>query len=236
MKHFDYYKPHSLEEVWELKQKFPEALCIAGGTDLFVQIKKGDLRPSVLISLCSIPELSTLGFNGWINIGAVITINEIIQHPELRDKFPILVDAARNLGSIQIRNVATVGGNLCNCSPAADMATPLLVCEAVVRFQSSEGVRDVPLDKFFVGPGETCLAPGEILTNILVDPTGREVKSIFLKKGRVKMDLALASVAILLKMDGEICLSARIAAGSVAPVPVRLPKVEALLEGALLTS
>lgn len=230
MKHFDYYKPRSLDEVWELKRKIPNSRFIAGGTDLMVQIKNGELKPSALISLRSIPEFATIEVNESTRIGALTTISNVITHPRLRHTYPLLVEAARKLGSVQIRNVATIGGNLCNCSPCADMALPLLVLDAKVRLKNPQKNRDIPLNEFFMGPGESCLASDEILADIFLEPPKEKTKGMFLKKGRLKMDLAIASVAILLEMEGDRCRKARIAAGSVAPVPLRLTKVETLLE------
>lgn len=235
MRRFDYFKPKSLEKAFQLKKTTPGAKFISGGTDLMVQIKNRELLPPALISLQSIPELASIKFNGGVSIGALATISNIVQHPKVRQNYPLLVDAAKSLGSIQIRNVATIGGNLCNCSPSADMALPLLVMEAKVRLQSTKASREVPLNEFFVGPGESCLASDEILTEILLEPLQQNTKTAFLKKGRMKMDLAIASVAILLEMEGEKCRDVRIAAGSVAPVPLRLYKVETLLEGATVS-
>lgn len=235
MNRFKYYKPRSLDEVWELKEKIPGSLFIAGGTDVIVGIKNNELRPQALISLRSIPELDDIEVDGGARIGALATISDIIQNPELRKDYPVLVEAAKSLGSVQIRNVATIGGNLCNCSPCADMALPLLVMEAKVRLQTTKKSREIPLNEFFKGPGESCLSPHEILTDILLDPLHKNAKTSFMKKGRVKMDLAVASVAVLLEMESKTCHKARIAAGSVAPVPLRLLKIETMFEGATLT-
>lgn len=235
MRRFDYLRPKSLEEALQLKKTISGAKFISGGTDLMVQIKNRELQPPALISLRSIPELATIEVNGGTRIGALATISDIIQDTELCHNYPVLVEAAKKLGSVQIRNVATIGGNLCNCSPSADMALPLLVLEAKVRLQTARASRDIPLDEFFTGPGESCLAPYEILTEILLDLPPQNTKAMFLKKGRVKMDLAIASVAVLLEMEGERCRKARIAAGSVAPMPLRLYKVEALLEGTTIS-
>jgi len=235
MNRFKYYKPRSLDEVWELKEKIPGSLFIAGGTDVIVGIKNNELRPQALISLRSIPELDDIEVDGGARIGALATISDIIQNPELRKDYPVLVEAAKSLGSVQIRNVATIGGNLCNCSPCADMALPLLVMEAKVRLQTTKKSREIPLNEFFKGPGESCLSPHEILTDILLDPPHKNAKTSFMKKGRVKMDLAVASVAVLLEMESKTCRKARIAAGSVAPVPLRLSKIETMFEGATLT-
>jgi carbon-monoxide dehydrogenase medium subunit len=235
MKRFDYLRPKALKEALQLKKTIVGAKFISGGTDLLVQIKNRELQPSALISLRSIPELATIEVNGGTRIGALATISEIIQHPKLGRNYPVLVEAAKNLGSVQIRNVATIGGNLCNCSPCADMALPLLVLEAKVRLQSAKASRDVPLEKFFKGPGESCLASDEILTYILLDPPRQNAKAKFLKKGRVKTDLAVASLAVLLEIEGGRCRKARVAAGSVAPMPLRLHKVETLLEGTVVS-
>lgn len=235
MRRFDYLRPKSLKEALQQKKTIAGAKFISGGTDLLVQIKNRELQPPALISLRSIPELATIEINGGARIGALATISDIIQHNELGLNYPVLVEAARRLGSVQIRNVATVGGNLCNCSPSADMALPLLVLEAKVRLRTAKARREIQISEFFKGPGESCLSSDEILTDILLDPPHQKAKATFLKKGRVKMDLAIASLAVLLEMEGGRCRKARIAAGSVAPVPLRLYKVEALLEGAALS-
>jgi len=235
MRRFDYLRPKSLKEALQQKKTIAGAKFISGGTDLLVQIKNRELQPPALISLRSIPQLATIEINGGARIGALATISDIIQHNELGLNYPVLVEAARRLGSVQIRNVATVGGNLCNCSPSADIALPLLVLEAKVRLRTAKAKREIPLEEFFKGPGESRLSSGEILTDILLDPPHQKAKSTFLKKGRVKMDLAIASLAVLLEMEGGRCRKARIAAGSVAPVPLRLYKVETLLEGTALS-
>jgi len=231
VKRFDYFKPRSLEEALRLKETTPDAWFIAGGTDLLVKIKDNEIQTSALISLRSIQELSSAEVNKVARIGALTTINDLIKNPALCENFLLLVDAAKQLGSVQIRNTATIGGNLCNCSPAADTALPLLVLDAKVRLQSIQDSREMRLSEFFMGPGESCLSSDEIMTDILLEPFPPSAKAAFLKIGRVKMDLAIASVALLLEMEGERCRKVRIAAGSVAPVPLRLSKVEELLEG-----
>ncbi len=235
MNRFKYYRPKSLDEVWELKKKIPDSLFIAGGTDVLVGIKNNEIRPQALLSLRSIPGLNSIDSGKVTRIGALATISDIIQHPELRKNYPVLVEAAKSLGSMQIRNVATIGGNLCNCSPSADMALPLLVLEAKVRLQTVKGQREIPLHELFIGPGESCLASHEIVTDVLLDTPPKNTKTAFLKKGRVKLDLAVASVAVRLEMEGDKCHKARIAAGSVAPVPLRLSQVETMLEGTIVT-
>jgi carbon-monoxide dehydrogenase medium subunit len=226
MIHFDYFKPRSLDEAWDLYEKFPGAGYIAGGTDLLVKIKNREAKPRALISLRSIAGLSGIEIGETTRIGSMTTITDLIRHPELGEIFPVLSQAAGKLGSVQVRNVAAVGGNLCNCSPCADTALAFLVLDARVVLSSPEGSREVPLKEFFLGPGESCMAAGEILTEILIDKPSRFARAVFMKKGRVKMDLAIASVAVLLEIDGYLCRGARFAVGSVAPVPLRLEKVE----------
>jgi carbon-monoxide dehydrogenase medium subunit len=237
MSHFDYFKPQSMDETWVLSKKFPGARYIAGGTDLLVKIKNHQLKPSVLISLRSIPGLSGIEMGEKTRIGVMTTLTDLIHHPDLGRIFPVLIQAARRIGSPQVRNVGTIGGNLCNCSPCADTALALLVLDARTVLKSSESSREIPLNEFFVGPGESCLASGEVLSEILLDQPAPNSRAIFIKKGRVRMDLAIASVAVLLEMDSDTrkCKKARVAAGSVAPVPLRLKKVEQLLENVVIT-
>jgi carbon-monoxide dehydrogenase medium subunit len=232
MSRYDYYQPESLEEAFRLKKTIPDSVYISGGTELMVRINKKELHPRALISLRSIPDLCDVENDKKIRIGAMTSISDIKKNSLLYEKYPILFQAAKELGGVQIRNVATIGGNLCNGSPAADMAPPLLVLEAKVRLQNDQKSRELPLENFFLGPGETSLFHGEILTDILLEPPKKNTKTIFLKKGRTRMDLAVASVAVLIRTEGDRCLSARVAVGSAAPTPLRLFEVEALLEGA----
>ena len=235
MSNFDYFRPRTLDEARDLYKKSPGARYIAGGTDLLVKIKNRDAKPRGLISLRSIPGLSGIEIGETTRIGSMTTITDLIRHPELGGIFPVLIQAAKRIGSLQIRNAATVGGNLCNCSPCADAALALLLLDARVVLNSPKGSREVPLKEFFLGPGESCLATGEILTEILLDKPAGDARAVFMKKGRVKMDLAIASVAVLLEMDGYLCRGARFAAGSVAPVPLRLEKVEEWFKNAVIS-
>jgi carbon-monoxide dehydrogenase medium subunit len=219
-----------LEEAFHLKSGIPESLYISGGTDLMVRINKGKIRPPALISLRSLPDLSGVENGNNIRIGSMTSVSSLLDNPLLHDHYPVLIQAAKELGNVQIRNVATIGGNLCNGSPAADLAPPLLVLQAKMMIRNPQSCREVLLEEFYRGPGETALSPEEIMTGILLERPEKNTKMTFLKKGRTKMDLAIASIAVLIRMEGNRCLNARIAAGSVAPTPVRLFKVEALLE------
>jgi carbon-monoxide dehydrogenase medium subunit len=234
MPSYDYHRPKNLDEAWRLAAEVPGARFIAGGTDVMVRIREGKLRPSALISLRGLSELCRIDPGPPLRIGAGVTVSELIAHSFVAEHFPVLVRAAERLGSLQIRNSATVGGNLCNASPCADLATPLLVAEAEVELASREGTRKVPLSELFVAPGETRVRPGEIVTALIVDGPAPRARALFFKQGRVAMDIALASLCVLLELDGDRCVKARLAAGSVAPRPIRLPKTERLLEGHVL--
>jgi carbon-monoxide dehydrogenase medium subunit len=231
---FDYHRPTSLEEAWQLRAGCPEARYIAGGTDLMVLMRAGAVRPPSVISLRGIEELRGIEVGEPTRIGAMTTIGEILEHRELGERHPVLHDAARPFGSVQVRNLASVGGNLCNASPCAGLPPALYVLDARVRVAGPEGDRVLPIEELFAAPGETCLIPGEVLTEVLLDPPPPGVRSRYLRRGRVRMDLAFVSVAVLIGLNGGRCARARVAAGAVAPRPLRLRAVEELLEGRAL--
>jgi CO/xanthine dehydrogenase FAD-binding subunit len=224
-----YHRPTRLEDAVRLVTTRENARYIAGGTDLLVG---GVTPPKRLVSLRSVPELRGVEPG---RIGAATTIGALTRNADLARDYPVLIQAARRLGSEQIRNQATVGGNLCRAAPCADTAPPLLVLEATLEIAGEEDTREVPIDEFFRGPGVTCLEKGEVLTSIHLPPPREGAVGVFLKKGRVRMDLSLASVAVLLEAEDGHCRRVRLAAGSVAPVPMRLREVEEVLEGEALT-
>ena len=232
---FDYHRPKTLPEAWRLQSELPGARYVGGGTDLMVRMRAGGATVPSLISLRNIPELSGIAVAETTTIGALTPVADIAAHPGLQDGFAVLVDAARRLGSVQIRSSATVGGNLCNASPCADTAPPLLVMDARVRLSGPGGQREMPLDDFIVGNGQTALAGSEILAAVLLDPLPDGTRTVFFKKGRVRMDLSLVSLAALVVVGDDVVTHIRLAAGSVAPTPLRLRKVEALLSGQTVT-
>lgn len=231
---FDYHRPATLEEAWRLAAADPEARFVAGGTDVMVRIREGKITPRALISLGRISDLARIAIGPTVVIGAGVRVAELEHNASIRHALPVLSQAAALLGSTQIRNVATLGGNLCNASPCADLAPPLLVHEARARIATSGGAREIPLASFFVGPRASVLAPGEVLSAVVVDPPAPSTRAVFLKQGRVRMDIALASVAVLLDTDGARCSKARVAAGSLGPCPMRLTEVEGILTGSTL--
>ncbi len=228
---YDYHRPTSLEEALALASEIPGARFIAGGTDLLVQESNGRLAAPTLISLRRLPELGGISVADRIRIGAAAPLADVAAHPEIVSTYPALVESIRVLGSPQIRNVATLGGNLCNASPAADTAPALLVYDAVVEIRGLDSTRELPLEEFFVGPGETALRPGEVLTAVWLDPPPEGTRSVFLRKGRVAMDLAIVSVAASARRDDTSYTGVRLAAGAVAPTPVRLRRSEGVAEG-----
>ena len=236
MKAFEHYAPDSIEELLEMLKSKPNAKLIAGGTDLLLQMKQGTAQPETVISLKNVEELRgfSVSKNGYW-LGAGMTLRGITRSNELTQNFPGLVYAAGVVASEQIRTLATLGGNICNASPSADMVPPLIALDAVVQLVSNQGQRDLSLSDFFKGPGESVLKSGEIMHSIfLPQPSGNMIYSKHAP--RKFMDLAVVGVAVrLAKKNGKIN-EARVALGAVGPVPFRAEKTEALLAGQTLTT
>lgn len=233
---FQYFAPQTLEEVFSLLQTFgEEARILAGGTDLLVKMKQRAIEPmpKYLINIKKIESLKVLQANGnsGLRIGALVNIQDIKSSLPIRQRFPGLGQAAGLLSTPQVRNVATIGGNLCNASPAAETAPPLITLCAKVRIVGRGGERIVPLEDFFVGPGKTVLRTDEILTEIEVPEPPRSSTSVYIKHGKRLSDIALVGVGLAIEMDGETCKDVKIALASVAPIPLRARKTEALLIG-----
>ena len=234
---FEYYEPKSLQEALELLAKYREsARVLAGGTDLLVKMKVRLIEPRVLVNIKRIPGLRYIAEDGnYVRIGALTTLRDLEKSEVIRRHLPALHDAVKVMGSIQIRNMATIGGNLCNASPAADTAPPLLVHNAKVVLASIDGTRVVPLEEFFVGPGKTAAKPHELLIEVVAEKAGKGSSS-FKKVSRVAVDLAIASAAAYIELEGDVIREARIALGSVAPKPIRVRRTEELLKGLRMRS
>jgi carbon-monoxide dehydrogenase medium subunit len=234
---FEYYAPETVREAAKLlKEHGSDAVALAGGTDVIVKMKEGTRRPKYIVNLKKIPGLSGIKETSkGIEIGALTKIREVEKSTLIRDKYPVLHQAARVLGSVQIRNLATIGGNICNASPCADSAVGLLSLDAVAHIEGLDGERDVPLVDFFLGPGRTVLAPGEILTSVKVPKTAPGSKSAFNRVARVSMDLATISLAAVVTMKQGVVENSRLAWGTVAPTPMRTKDVEDFLKGKKLT-
>jgi carbon-monoxide dehydrogenase medium subunit len=237
LKRFDYLAPESLEEaVAILQQRGDGGKLLAGGTDLVVQMKEAGLHPSYVVSLRRLRELRDITFDEGqgLRIGAMTTMAEIEQHPVVRQRYPVLVDGASVLGSVQTRNMATIGGNICNAAPSADTAPPLLVLVARADIAGPGGGRQVPLEEFFTGPGQTILGRDEILAGFVM-PTPAPRTGAYYERHtlRAEMDIAVVGVAamVTLEPEGGLIGEARIALGAVAATPVRAPEAEASLAG-----
>lgn len=211
---FDYFCPKSLNEAVDLLQK-PGAKVFAGGTDLIVSMRNGIMHPLLLVDIKKVEKLRiTSAEQGELHIGAAVTVNELLESQEVREQFPILVEAAASLASYQVRNRATVIGNLCNASPAADMAPALLVLNAKLEIFSRTGTREIPLGQLFTGVKRTSLSEGEIVTQLKVPLEKGSGK--YLKKSRLKgHDLSAVGVAGF--FNGS---EMRLAIGACAPTPV----------------
>jgi len=228
----EYRAPSSLGEALALLKDWQgQARLLAGGTDLIPKIKKRAVAADLLIDVNRISGLSgiELGKDG-LQIGGLARLAEIEASPLVREKAPALTQALQIMACPPIRNRATIAGNLCTASPAADTAPPLLVLNASVRLQGSGGERMVPLAEFFLGPAETVKRPDEILTAVIIPL--EEGRSGFLKLGRRKaFTLSIASAAAFAKTRGGRIEEVRVALGAVAPIPIRGRKVEETLKG-----
>jgi carbon-monoxide dehydrogenase medium subunit len=259
MKKFDYLKPKTLDEALSLlNQHSKKAAIIAGGTDVMVMIRQKTMSPGVLISLRGIPGLDQIEYDGALRIGAMVTHRALEKSGLIRKEFSALADAVDALGSIQIRNVATIGGNICTAAPSADTATPLLVLEAQVKIKSLKEEKTLPIQEFFMGPGETILKKGEIVTELIIPKPLPNTGSAYWKhQRRLALDLPILGVSALLTLDKGtvscsdmlcttspissilhameedelICKDVKIALGVVAPIPIRAIKAENLLRG-----
>jgi CO/xanthine dehydrogenase FAD-binding subunit len=235
---FEYLKPASLQEALSLLAQYGErAQVIAGGTDLMVQWKKRLVHRDYLISLRNVPELNFIKMNDGLEIGSATTHRNLEISLEIQKAFPVITDAVTNLGSVQVRNSGTIGGNLCNAAPSADTAPPMLVLEAQVRIAGPSGKRSVPIEEFFKGPGKTVLEHDELVTHFHIPQPAPRTGMAYLKHGRRKaMDLPILGVAALLSLEEDLqtCSKARIGLGVVAPTPMRARKAEAFLKGRLV--
>jgi len=237
MKRFEYLAPKSLKEALQILSDRPEAIPLAGGTDLLVRVKEGSRSVETLLSLKRVPELRQYTHNGTLTLGSTVTVGRIAADLWIQQAYAALALGAGLIGSAQIRNVATVGGNLCNAAPSADTAPPLLVLGAQAVIAGAQGERTVPLEEFFEGPGRTALQAGELLTAITLPRPAQRSGSFYLRHtSRARMDLAVVAVAaaVTVEADGSI-VDARLALGAVAPVPLRARQAEALLAGQVLT-
>lgn len=210
------------------------AVLTAGSTDVLVQMEnKGIVN---VVSLNKLSELVGVVVNsGFVRVGALTTLTEVSESKELLELFPALCEAANEMASPQIRNKGTIGGNICNASPAADTAPSLLVYEASVEIYNNGTTKTVELSKFFTGPGRSVLELGDIVTAIIL-PVKRVVSG-FAKIGKRKaLEISIMSMAISFELEGNKILNSKVACGSVGPTPMMAPKTQELLNGLVVNS
>lgn len=262
---YEYYRPATIEEAITLMEgSGGEGVYIAGGTDVMVLIRQKKLAPGCLISLRNIGDLAYLDTTSGLRIGSGVTHNAVAKNEYIQKRYCALTDATNKVGSRQIRNVATMGGNICNAAPSADTACPLLVLDAKVVIAGRGGEREAPLDAFFLGPNKVALEKGEIIKGFVMPAFGENTGSAYIKHTRRQaMDLPMLGVAarvtiriggnemgckdafctidsisnILKKLEDEqlVCEDVRIAMGVVAPRPMRAKKAEEALEGKVIS-
>lgn len=238
MEHFEYIKPKSLDDAIEALNKYENAFLLAGGTDLLVGMKYDSIKPECIIDIKEIPRMNTFEFSDGWRFGALTTVRDIEVSDRLRQTMPFLGQAATALGSIQIRNRATIGGNLCNASPCSNFGAMFLAMDAMLRIITKDGERQVALQDFFTGPNQTVLKKGEVLTEIMVPEHADRTEGIFLKHSAGKSnDLGLVNIAITLRREPgtNLCKKIAIAMGAVAPTPMRAKQAEAILTNNRLT-
>jgi len=223
-----------LRDAIELLSKLEDARVMAGGTDLVVDLKTGRLRPKHVIYIGRLSELKYISDDGSsLRIGALTTIQEILDSKIVVERAPLLKIVAEKFANWQIRNVATIGGNLCNASPAADMAVPLLVYNSLIKAESVNGSRLIPVREFFKGPRQTALKRGEVVTEITVPYRDLEgCGYAYFKAGRRQgHDISLVAAACAVVIRDGVISDVRVALNSVAPTPVRAVSVERALLG-----
>ena len=237
--HFEYIAPRTLVEACSLLAEHPkEALALAGGTDLLVKMKQRRIVPRYVVNLKAISGIDYITYDekDGLRIGALTTVQLLKNSITVRRHCKILAQAAGVESSVQIRNVATLGGNIANASPAADAPLALIALGASLVLTRAGGMREVPLENFFVGPGKTVLHPGEVISEIHVPPLPPRTGGAYLKHAIRRTDIAIVSVAVVVRLGEEVCDEAKIALGSVAPTAFRAKRAEQSLTGKRITA
>lgn len=234
MKNFEYFDPTSVgEAVQLLRQHAGKAKVLAGGTDLFLRMRRRALMPDVVVDLKRIAALATLSYNAQegLRIGATVTHGEVVDHAAVQQHYGALATAANWIGSLQTRHRGTVVGNLCNASPAADTAPALLSYGTMVTMVGPDGQREVPLEAFFQGPGRTALGPAEIVTSLRLPAASEQRGWGFGRRTRTVIDIALVSSCAVVQAHNGVCGDVRLSLGAVGPTPLRATRAEAVLQG-----
>jgi carbon-monoxide dehydrogenase medium subunit len=237
---FDFYQPATLQEACQLvRDNGPGGRFLAGGTDLVIAMKEKGLLPKYIVDLKRLPGLCGIRENvdGSITLGALTTMYAIETSALIKRKFAFLAQSAAEVGSIQIRNRATIGGNMANATPSADTAPALIALGATANIAGANGERTLALEDFFKGPGQTVMSADEILTAVTIPKTAASLVGEYIKfSPREMMDLAYVGVAVAYNLAADKkCTAVRIVLGAVAPTPIRAKRAEAVLEGQTLS-
>lgn len=238
MKAFEYLEPTSIQQALEwLNTHRGRARILAGGTDLYLRLRKGVFVPDYVIDLKRVSNLNYITPNrgGGVQLGPTTLQDDVAGSALIQQLYPALAEAALWVGAVQTRNRATLVGNLCNASPAADTAPALLSYGAQVKIASAQGERTIPLEEFFVGPGRTALQDNELMAEIILPAPAPHTGAAFFRRTRTAMDIAVVCGAAMLQLADETCQNARISLGAVGPTPMRATRAEAALRGQTLT-
>ncbi|OPY66998.1 MAG: 6-hydroxypseudooxynicotine dehydrogenase complex subunit alpha [Syntrophorhabdaceae bacterium PtaU1.Bin034] len=235
---FGYFTPTSIEQACILMERYgAEASVLAGGTDLLVKMKQRRLVPRYVINLKTIPGLDYIRYDesDGLRLGALATIQSIKNSIILKRNFRVLHEAAGVESSVQIRNRATIAGNIANASPAADAPLALITLNASVVIANASGQREILVEDFLVGPGKTALQQGEVIREIHVPPLTAGSGGAYMKHAVRRTDIAIVSASAVLTLEDGVCTEARIGIGSVAPTSIRARAAEAVLKGQTIT-
>jgi aerobic carbon-monoxide dehydrogenase medium subunit len=236
MRELDYVAPSSVREACLLLEEHDGALALAGGTDILVGLEAGKISPKLAVDLSRIPGLAGIEETAAaITVGALTTMTAVSRAEVVKRFFPALAFAAGAMGCWQVRNLATLGGNLCNASPSADTAPPLILYDAVALIDGLDGPREMPLAEFLTGPGCTDLSGGEILVGVRVSKPSPEFRSAYVRRAlRKSMDIPIVNLAVGVTLDDGAVTEARLVLGAVATTPIRALEAERLLVGSPL--
>ena len=241
MARFEYLEARTLRQAISLLQRHgDEARIVAGSTDFLVRWRAGVWQPKYVVNIGRIASMGRVSYSRrlGLRLGALVTLGGLETHPQVRRNYPALSAAASSFAGVQVRNLATVGGNICNASPAGDTLPALLAFDAQCKIAGPEGERWAALNEFFTGPGQTVLRPGEILTEVRLPPPLPNSGSLYIKHSpRGAMDIATLGVASVISLEdsGRVCRNVRIGLGAVAPTPIRASAAESILWGREVT-
>ena len=227
---FEYFAPKTLgSALGILAERGDDAYLFAGGTDVMVKMSAGRMKPKAIVRLMDVEGLDGIRFDPeeGLTLGATARLSQVTAHPDILNHYPALAHAVQVMANEEVRHMATVAGNLCNAAPSADTAPPLIAMGAEVTLASLNGLRRLPLDQFFKGPGLTAMRHGEIMTSINVPPPPPKSGASYMRiSARCGVDIAAVGVGVMTILNGKGCKEARIVLGAVAPIPMRAPKTE----------